>query len=283
MGTLRCGVSEGPMSVEHDRILRGMLARKDESPELQPGERLEGEYHPRAIEISAINWRVRMVHEHRSAQTFANLLPLLNEAEAPLDFKTVVLRSAIDELRHAGLCANVLTLLGADPHAAADLTPEPPTLHEGLPPLEQALRNVVFVGCISETVAVGMLTEERDMTEEPFIRRALTQLLSDETLHARVGWAYLHDVWPQLDAAARSRTNDYVGRALGYYERCILESALPGNFSDEVLADARRLGFSEPRNARELAYQTVEEVILPELAALGLDVREAWEQRVCTP
>lgn len=286
MGTLRCDLSGGPMAAEHERLLRGLLSRRDEHPELteaELGAGLVGAYHPRAIDIAILNWRQRMAHEHRSAQTFANLLPNLIEAEAPLDFKTVALRSAMDELRHAALCAQVVELLGGDPTLELGLGPEPPTVHGDLPPREQALRNLVFVGCISETIAVGLLTEERDLSEEPFVRRALTQLLADETLHARVGWAYLAHTWPGLDADARARTTDYVGRALGYYEQCIIASTIPGVFGEEVLADAQRLGFSEPRNAKQLAYQAIEEVVIPELAAAGLDVGPRWRDRVSPP
>lgn len=274
------------MAAEHERLLRGLLSRKDEHPELTDQERaagLDGEYHPRAIEIAIINWKQRMVHEHRSAQTFANLLPGLVAAEAPLDFKTVALRSSMDELRHAALCGQVVELLGGDPKVVVDLAPEAPTIHAEVTPIEQALRNLLFVGCISETIAVGLLTEERDLTTEPFVRRALTQLLSDETLHARIGWAYLREVWPTLDDDQRARTRDYAGRALGYYEQCIVASTMPGVFDDDVLEDARRLGFSEPTNAKHLAYTAIEAVVVPELEAVGIDVRDYWTERVCPP
>lgn len=264
-------------------MLRSLLERRDTAPERRADEALEGTYHPRALEISIANWRLRAVHEHRSSQTFANLLPDLIEAEAPIEYKTVVLRSAIDELRHATLCGQVVSHLGGDPDVVVDLAAESRTLHEGVSPVEQALRNLLFVGCVSETVAVGMLTEERDLTTEPFVRRALTQLLADETLHARVGWAYLRESWPKLDADARARTTDYAIRAIGYYEQCVLSATIPGPFSEEVLADARRLGFAEPRNARELAELTIDEVVVPQLEEVGLRVARAWADRRCAP
>jgi len=281
MATLRTALGDGPMRDEHERILRSLLERRDAAPERRPGEELQGEYEPRAVEIAILNWRQRMFHEHRSAQTFANLLPQLIEAESTLEYKTVVLRSSIDELRHAALCAQVVELLGGDSAAEGDLTPEAPTVHAGVSPREQALRNLLFVGCVSETVAVAMLTEERDMTTEPFVRRALTQLLADETLHARVGWAYLREEFPRLDADARARTTAYAVRALGYYEQCIVASTLPGTFSEAVLRDARRLGFSEPNNARAIAEQAIDEVVVPQLEEVGLPVGEAWRARLC--
>ena len=282
MAKLDCRVGAGPMVAEHERVLRG-LSRKDEHPERRPGEVLTGAFHPQALEIAAKNWRLRMAHEHRSAQTFTNLLPHLVTAGATMEFKTVVVRSALDELRHAALCGEVVAMLGHDPTAEVDLTPEAPTFHPDLPPLEAAIRNLGFVGCISETVAVGMLTEERDKAVEPFVKRVITQLLADETLHARVGWAFLREQWPTLDADARERTTDYMARALGYYEQCVIGATLPGVFSDEVIADAIALGFSEPRNALELACETIENVVVPELEEIGLRVRKRWDSRKCPP
>ena len=268
------------MVAEHDRVLRG-LSRKDQHPELRPGETLTGTFHPQAKEIAARNWRLRMAHEHRSAQTFTNLLPHLVTAGASMEFKTVVVRSALDELRHAALCGEVVTLLGEDPTFKVDLTPEAPTYHPEVTPLEAAVRNLGFVGCISETVAVGMLTEERDKASEPFVKRVLTQLLADETLHARVGWAYLREAWPLLDSDARKRSADYLAKALGYYEQCVIEATLPGVFSQEVLDDAIALGFSEPKNALELAYEAIDTVVVPEFEAMGVPVKAAWDGRHC--
>ncbi|MFT6396106.1 MAG: hypothetical protein ACJAYU_000849 [Bradymonadia bacterium] len=281
MAILDCRTGKGHLLAEHERVLRG-LSRKDEHPELREGETLTGAYHPQAMEIAAKNWRLRMAHEHRSAQTFTNLLPHLVTAGASMEFKTVVVRSALDELRHATLCGQVVSLLGHDPTIDVVLTPEKPTFHPDVSPVEAAIRNLGFVGCISETVAVGMLTEERDKAKEPFVKRVLTQLLADETLHARVGWAYLREEWPSLDAAARERTTAYLARALGYYEQCVIEATLPGVFSDEVMADAIALGFSEPRNALELAYQAIDAVVVPELEKIGVPVGALWNARKCS-
>ncbi|MFT5992873.1 MAG: hypothetical protein ACI82G_001872, partial [Bradymonadia bacterium] len=158
-----------------------------------------------------------------------------------------------------------------DPVYPADLTPEVPAKHDGIPALERAFRNTLFVGCLSETVAVGLLTEEREMCREPYIKRVIQQLLSDETLHARVGWVYVQHVWPTLDADARQRTKDYLPRALAYFERCTLDTA-PIQYCDPaILDDAVALGFSDSRAARDIFDMTVDEVIVPRFQEIGLD------------
>ena len=47
---------------------------------------------------------------------------------------------------------------------------------------EAALRNAIFVGCLSETVSIALLTEERELTREPVIRRVVDQLAADGAL-----------------------------------------------------------------------------------------------------
>ena len=60
--------------------------------------------------------------------------------------------------------------------------------------------------CSSETVAVAFTAEERERTEEPFVKAVITQISADESLHARFGWAFAQEATPHLDAAARART-----------------------------------------------------------------------------
>lgn len=271
MGRLDTRVTNSPLRTVHERIAKRLLDRNDEEPDRRPDDALQGTYRPEAIALARANWEHRTFHEHRSAAVFSNLLPQLMEAEAPMEVKTAVLRSSLDELRHAQLSAEVVEFLGGEPVIDGDLTPEVPARHEGVAPLERALRNTMFVGCFSETLAVGMLTEERDLCEEPYIRRVIQQLLADETLHARVGWVYLQQVWPSLDADARQRTSDYVPYALRFFEREMLATTTAGYIDPETRAHARALGFSDPRSAREIFDLTLSEVIEPRLREIGID------------
>ena len=91
-------------------------------------------------------------------------------------------------------------------------------------PREAALRNAIFVGCLSETVSIALLTEERELTREPVIRRVVDQLAADEVLHAKLGWSYLVATWPTLDEAARARTRAYLPVAFGFLEAKMLDA-----------------------------------------------------------
>jgi 1,2-phenylacetyl-CoA epoxidase catalytic subunit len=267
------------LSAEYDRTVRRMLERGQTPPERGPDDVLVGTYDPRVLRAVAGTWRMRMRQEHHSSAVFAGLLPQAMEAGAPVDVKMALLRASMDELRHAALCAEVAELLGASAEVEQEMEPAAPATHEDIPAEEVFLRNVFFVGCLSETVAVALLTDERDACEEPWIRRVLTQLMGDETLHARVGWLWLHTLWPTLDAAARRRMDEYLPLAFGYYERCMVDATSGGRLRGEQLRQARQIGFADSTVSRQLFYETMEAVVVPRLQEIGLDAVQAWSNR----
>jgi hypothetical protein len=278
MAKLRLDVGAGPLRAEHDRLLRTALRRGDKDPEGALAEGvLEGEYSERALELARNTWRRRMVHEHQSAAVFARLLPQLMAAAATLEHKTTVLRMAMDELRHASLCAGVVRLLGGEPEAETDLGTEALPAHEDGSPVEAALRNVMFVGCLSETVSIALLTEERELTREPAIERVVDQLAADEVLHAKLGWSYLAATWPDLSDEARERTGRYLPIAFRYL-REKMHGAMPLGVTVEGLLkeELEALGVMSSEDGRELFAATVESVIVPRLEDHGLPARAAW-------
>ena len=269
-GTLRVSRGDGPLRVEHDRLVRDALVRgapisRDESRSLADG-------HDPAVVAAAIRtWRGRMLHEHLSAAVFSRLLPQLIEAEAAVDVKMCVLRMAMDELHHSMLCAEVVRGLGGEPAAPAELATEPLPAHDGVSPRERALRNVLFVGCLSETVALAMLSEEHELATEPFVKRVLAQLVADELTHAKLGWSYVAETWPTLDAAARTRTAAYLPVALAHLATKWAELIrAAGTSSLELDAGLRALGITPARDAHELFDATLRTAILPRFAEMGL-------------
>ncbi|MBU6159767.1 MAG: diiron oxygenase [Myxococcales bacterium] len=279
MGTLRLDVSDTALRADYDRLIRRLLERGDDMPELDEAPRLEGTYDPQVLALCARNWRIRMRQEHHSSAVFAGMLPQFMAAEAPVDVKMCLLRASMDELRHAALCADVVRVLGHDPALETSLEAEPMAEHPGVPADEVALRNLFFVGCLSETVAVALLTEERGMCKEPWVAKVLRQLTADETLHARMGWIWLRDRWPHLSADARERTQEYLAFALAWYEQCMVRATPPARIPASILEQARAIGFADCDVSRELFYETVEHVILPQLDDLGLHARKAWRDR----
>ena len=276
--TLRVAVGDSPLAAHHRLVVRALLNRGDAPAERQPGEVLAGDWSPQAVALARANWRRRMVHEHQSSAVFSGLLPQLIEAEAPLEYKTAALRYAMDELRHATLCGEIVEHLGGTAEVEADLTVQPLPPHLDCPPRERALRNVLFTS-LCETVSVALLSEERDRTTEPFVGRVLRQLSGDEVGHARLGWLYLAHSLPRLDAAGRERLVAYLSVALGHLEAEMLRAMPPGDLPQPLVQEAQQLGFTASSTARSLLYDTLREVIIPQLEAAGLPAQQAWQAR----
>lgn len=276
--TLTMDVTASPFRADHARILRGL----EKSPvELPPTELLAGRYDVTVREAAAQTWRDRMVNEHRSAAVFAGLVPQLIEASSGIDVQTVALRAATDEIYHATLCGEVVRAFGGEPTATAEPTLLRMPEHAGLSAKERAVRNVTFVGCLSETVAVALIAEERELADEPFVRATLDRILPDEVAHARLGWLYLAHTLPTLEAGAAERMSRYLRVAFAYLERCELAllPLTPPVIPTELRAQREAVGLCEGEAAQALFYRTVTEVIVPRFEELGIDAREAWKHR----
>ena len=272
-------LGQSPLRAEHERLLRTALRRGPAPEDMDPTIAVES-YEPQALEAARRVWRQRMVNEHHSATVFSAMLPRLVACGAALPFKTALLRMAMDELRHGALCARVLESLGGEPSVAVSLETAPLPEHPGCTPLESALRNAMFVGCLAETVAVAFTAEERERTEEPFVKAVITQISADESLHARFGWAFAREAAPHLDADAMARTNRWLRTAFRYLEREEMREVPDVRPPSSALRDeGLRLGVCENPATRELFYETVREAILPGLEALGFDALGAWRER----
>ncbi|MGE0784477.1 MAG: ferritin-like domain-containing protein [Sandaracinaceae bacterium] len=279
-GTLRVGLSDTPIAREHRRLLETALRRGKALPEEAIAQGLSREYPAALLAAAREGWRQRMAHEHRSSTVFSQLLPQLIAAGTDLDMKTCVLRMAMDELRHAGLCGAVIEALGGRAEIEVDLTTTPLPTHEDSSPRVAALRNVFFVCCLSETVAISVMAHELELIEEPVLRLAVEQLSADESLHGRFGWLYLGQVWPSLTDDEREAFVRYLPVAFAFFERDLLSSVPEIAYEGREVGDALwSLGVRDAASTRELMYATIEEVIAPRLEELGVPARAAWEER----
>lgn len=277
---LDLALGASPLTAEHLRIVSRLLVRGPQSPAIEPGATLEGEHDAQVVAIATACWRERTRHEHHSAMVFSRLLPQLVEAGAALEHKTVILRASMDELHHAALCADVVRLLGGDPRVPGSLVTEPLPEHEGTSPRVRALRNLLFSACLGETVGSALLASEHELATEPHVKRILGQLAADETLHARLGWAYAEATLPQLSDGERADVASYLPLALGTMEaelgsRMPLDHAPP----DALDAPLAALGATRPERARAIVGDVFREAILPALCTLGFDAGRAWRER----
>ena len=220
-------------------------------------------------------WRGRMVNEHTSATVFEKLATQLARAGVSPGRVEQCRGFAAEERRHGMLCGAVVEALGGE---ACFETPATDTFpdHADASPLEAALRNLISISCLSETVAVALIGAERLEMPDGTLRDLLTTIYADEVGHARFGWRLLSELAPSLDDAARARLGDYLAVALKHLETHELAHLNPHAAPPEAGAC---LGLCNGRDARALFYSTVREVILPGLEAHGLPAQAAWARR----
>lgn len=231
---------------------------------------------PRLRAAAIATWRQRMINEYGSAPVFTALAGQLAEAGASAGEVDAVVEMAEEERRHGALCGAVVEALGGDATGGLPAaTPMP--RHDEVDRVEAVTRNLLSVGCLSETVAVSLIGAERHRMAPGPLRVILTEILADEVGHARLGWRWLAGVAPTLDAAARGRLGRYLAVAFGHLEAHEL-SALP--LGPVWPGDADALGLCDGAEARALFYDTVTDVIVPRLCGLGLPARRAWVERV---
>ena len=218
-------------------------------------------------------WRARMVNEYISARVFAALVPQLMKAGASSSRIMEVSEFIAEELRHGIQCASVVHALGGE--AVADLPPLPDVPeHPDAPPVEALLRNVLSISCLSETVAVSLIGAELKKAGPPGLQSTLKAIFADEVGHARFGWALLEEMAPTLDDATRGRLDAYLidaFRHLREYELAHLPPFAPPTDAVEAY------GVCDGNAARALFADTVCEVIVPRLEALGFGAAAAWQ------
>jgi hypothetical protein len=231
---------------------------------------------PHLREAAIGTWRGRMINEHSSSRVFDGLAAQLEAAGVTPDVVAEVRGFADEERRHGVLCGSVVEALGGTAYAEVPGGEAYPAHDDAESPLEAALRNMLSICCLSETVAVSLIGAERLEMPAGELRDLLTGIYADEVGHSRFGWRMLGVLAPQLDAATRERLGDYLEVAFADLEQHEL-SHLPVTSSPPPEGVA--LGLCSGSDARLLFQDTVEHVIIPALEHHGLPARRAWAQR----
>ena len=220
-------------------------------------------------------WFGRMVNEYGSARVFDALAAQLEAARFSPEIVAECKWFAAEERIHGMLCGAVVEALGGD--AFAELPEgEAFPVHDDVPPLEAAVRNLLSISCLSETVAVALIGAERLEMPDSQLRDVLTRIYADEVGHARFGWRLMGELAPTLAPEVRESLADYLVVAFAHLEAHEL-SHLPANVRPPPEGVA--LGLCNGADARELFYDAVSEVIVPGLEALGIPAKRAWLER----
>lgn len=224
-----------------------------------------GDLDPTLRRPALATWRGRMTNEYGSTAVFAALADQVATVDDDPEAVATLRGFAAEERRHGVLCGAVVEALGGQavieqPLPQAEEMPR----HQDVPALEGVARNVISVCCLSETVAVSLITAERLAMPEGPLRRLLTDILSDEVGHARFGWRWLARHQEALGAEGLDRLRRWMPIALDHLEAYELAHLQPG----PDLAGGHTVGLCDGEAAQGLFYETVSSVIRPRLDQL---------------
>jgi hypothetical protein len=224
-------------------------------------------------------WPMRAAEELRSALIFRALARAARRVPALTDWTDQFSTMVADEIRHTRLCATIGAQLGA-PAVRYDAAPVRARL-AGLPePTRRAAAILLVEAAIGETISTMLFRAGRRGSAEPLTRAALTIIVADEIRHQRNGWAGLRALWPSLADDDRTWAQEEATRGLAAAEQRIALPALQrleaGTPFDPAYA---ALGVLAPETRVDAFYAAVERLVIPRLAALGLDGARAWRDR----
>ena len=230
---------------------------------------------PELTSAAIDTWKARMVNEYGSARVFEGLYEQLKDLDISEHDKERLKSFADDERRHGVLCGSVVEALGGEAIAQAiPVIPFPE--HKDVSTLEGAIRNILSISCLSETIAVSLIGAERlEMPEGP-LKELLTGIYADECAHANFGWRLLSSLFALGDADLPKRLTPYLQLAFAHLEKHEL-AHLP--ISSTPPPEGTKLGLCSGVDARKLFYATIEKVIIPGLTQHGLEAQKAWDQR----
>jgi hypothetical protein len=216
-----------------------------------------------------------MVNEHGSARVFDALAVQLEKVGIEERDLERIKSFADEERRHGVLCGAVVEALGGQARAPAlPIVPFPE--HEDVDILEAAIRNLLSVSCLSETIAVSLIGAEREEMPEGELKELLTIIYAEECGHANFGWRLLPKLIEKGDSKLLERLDEYLIVAFEHLETHEL-AHLPLEANPPL--EGRALGLCKGTDARELFYATISRIIIPALEQHGFSATMAWNSR----
>jgi hypothetical protein len=218
--------------------------------------------------FAANYWLRRAAGELASTRGFRWIADACTGLDADPQLIALAERAVRDEDRHGEICRRVATR-----YHGGEVTPvvPPPNEREPLVPGDPELGVALYIVescCLSE--AIGAVTIEAALrdTTAPLARAALRELLADEVVHARIGWAYV--AAPQLGG----RYRDAIGERLPDLLRSMFDYWLL-LVGEPTPAAARAHGCLPLEGLEDWIGVAFEDIALPGFAHLGIDTRAA--------
>ena len=208
----------------------------------------------------AREWEADATLEHASIASFARLTLQLLALGAPPDLVALSQAASLDEIEHARSCFALASLYGG--HAIGPDRLDVEGALSGGSDLAVVASETVREGCIGETIAALLASEQLEYAGHPQVREVLARIASDEARHAELAWKIVR--W--AIAIGGQRVADAVASA---FEQVLanLETALEAEseYPLEVsrIADWHEHGRLDAHERRAVIREAVSNVVRP--------------------
>lgn len=242
------------------------------------------DYDEQTVEQARREWASRAVAEYYSTSQFSQLTHRLCRLGAPVELIGASTRLAVDECRHAELCARVADRLGG--RTGYDVGQDSLSMFDDAEDeWLAAYRSILELCCFGETISVPVLQAMHVISNNPVIEKICAIIAADEGYHMNFGWEALQWMTPNLDAQQRCQVRQSLPLVIAGFERVcsggpeVIEQ-LAGQ--DLVIEEDEQpnLGSLTREQYAGIFYHCIEEDIFPRLENLGFDTAAIWRERL---
>jgi hypothetical protein len=206
-------------------------------------------------------WLDRAQGELSTAAVFEEIVAVGRALGLVPEVLSMLARASGDELRHARRCHELAEL-----YAGHSLAP-PVALGFEAPKFGEAPAHInghlllIYQSCLNEGIATVYLQENLRLVRAKAAHELIHELLRDDLVHARIGWAHLAS--PVLSVEVRSHVAAALPTLLGLVRVAWLRSSTASDF------DCPEHGCLGRFRHAALVSAAIEELILPGFAHLG--------------
>ena len=229
---------------------------------------------PRATRaVLARLWQCQAATERRVATSFERVHAALRARAAAPGLIAVSARAVDDEFRHAALCLEVASRYAGEAVAPLDDLAFSAPAHPDAPEFLRPALVVLGQCALNETFAAAYLDACLEGATHPLARASLTELLSDEVDHARIGWAFASTLEDETRAALQGWLLPLAIANLRMWQQL----SLPDDPEGALVAH----GVPSPGRVRQALCEAVESLVIPGFARNGFEVNglRAWLAR----
>jgi hypothetical protein len=227
-----------------------------------------GELTARDRGILAVHWTRAALLEHASIASFSRFSLELLAAGAPPELVVQAQNAALDEIAHARASFTLAAAYQGKP-IGPSVFPFAGGAVQVRSDLSALAAAVAWEGCIGETAAAIVASEQLARATDPAVRSVLGQIAADEARHADLAWRTVRWALAEGGAPVRAALAKVFGTLTPGHAAPIAE--MPGVLADHGCLDN---GIRDAVMARAIA-----EVVLPCARAL---LAAPFEQAGCT-